>query len=74
MDPSDSNMDSWLNSLSERDRLRVFQMLSSYLSGTELKKVMERVKKGEPLLEIHRKMGLLRKYQVDLIRIKKMTE
>lgn len=46
LDPSDSNMDSWLNSLSERDRLRVFQMLSSYLSGTELKKVMERVKKG----------------------------
>ncbi len=60
----------WLESLSAERQLAVFKELSRYLSAGELKKVMEHLKKGTDLLTIHRRMGLIRKYQVDLVRIR----
>lgn len=60
----------WLESLSAERQLTVFKELSRYLSAGELKKVMEHLKKGTDLLTIHRRMGLIHKYQVDLIRIR----
>ena len=63
------DISAWLNSLSESDQLQVFQTLSEYLSVNELKKVMLELEKGRTLLAIHSQMGLIRKYQVDLIRI-----
>lgn len=62
--------DEWLNTLSAESRFKVFRELSVYLSSGELKKVMEQVQRGGDLLAIHRRMGLLHKYQVDLIRIR----
>ena len=67
-------MDVWLGSLSEKEQLHVFKMLSGYLSVRELKMVMSEVKKGRPLLDIHRSMGMLGKYQVDLLRIRRKLE
>ena len=60
----------WLDALSVENRFRVFRELSVYLSSGELKKVMDHVQQGEDLLAVHRRMGLLHKYQVDLIRIR----
>ncbi len=56
----------------EDARLQVFQALSEYLSVNELKAVMSEVGKGRDLLAIHRQMGLIRKYQVDLLRIHRL--
>ncbi len=67
-----SDMNIWLGSLSEKEQLQVFKMLSGYLSVKELRIVMSEVKKGRSLLDIHRRMGLLEKYQVDLLRIQRM--
>ncbi len=69
-----SDMNIWLGSLSEKEQLQVFKMLSGYLSVKELRIVMSEVKKGRPLLDIHRRMGLLEKYQVDLLRIQRMLK
>ena len=63
------DINDWLNSLCESDQLHVFQALSEYLSINELKNVMLELEKGRALLAIHSQMGLIRKYQVDLIRI-----
>jgi len=65
------DIEAWLGSLPEDIRLQVFQVLSEYLSVNELKAVMSEVGKGRDLLEIHRQMGLIRKYQVDLLRIQR---
>lgn len=62
----------WLSSLSEEDRLQVFQALSEYLSVNELKHVMEELSKGRDLLSIHRGMGLIKKYYVDILRIQRL--
>ncbi len=59
----------WLRSLQNSEQLRVFQALSEYMSVNELKNVMLELEKGRTLLAIHSQMGLIRKYQVDLIRI-----
>ena len=56
----------------EDSQLQVFQALSEYLSINELKAVMSEVGKGRNLLAIHRQMGLIRKYQVDLLRIQRL--
>ena len=63
------DISAWLNSLSESDQLQVFQTLSEYLSVNELKNIMLELENGGTLLAIHSQMGLIRKYQVDLIRI-----
>jgi len=62
----------WLSSLSEEDRLQVFQALSEYLSVNELKHVMEELSKCRDLLSIHRGMGLIKKYYVDILRIQRL--
>lgn len=56
----------------EDTRLQVFQALSEYLSVNELKAVMSEVGNGRNLLAVHRQMGLIRKYQVDLLRIQRL--
>ena len=66
-----SDTETWLGSLSEKEQLHVFKMLSGYLSVRELKTVMSEVEKGRSLLDIHRSMGMLGKYQVDLLRIRR---
>jgi len=66
------DVEHWLDSLPPGKQLEVFKALSIYLSGTELKRVMERTASGGGLFRIHRSQGLIRKYYVDLIRIKKL--
>ncbi len=66
------DIDQWLSLMPEKERLRVFKALSRYLSVNELRSVMEYVAKGGDLLLIHRNMGLIKKYYVDLIRIHKV--
>lgn len=68
------DIEDWLVSLPEPDRLQVFQALSEYLSVNELKNVMSEVAKGRDLLSIHKQMGLIRKYQVDLLRIYRLGQ
>ena len=63
------DIEAWLDSLPEEAMLQVFQALSEYLSVNELKTIMTEVGEGRDLLSIHRQMGLIRKYQVDLLRI-----
>ena len=63
------DIENWLNSLHISEQLQVFQALSEYLSVNELKNVMLELENGRTLLTIHSQMGLIRKYQVDLIRI-----
>lgn len=65
-------IEQWLLSLPNSESLQVFQLLSEYLSVSELKGVMAEVRGGKDLYTIHRNMGLLKKYQVDLIRIKEL--
>jgi len=60
----------WLKNLPPDRQLSVFKELSRFLSANELKKVMEQLKRGKDLLTIHRQLGLLHKYQVDLVRIR----
>ncbi len=62
----------WIDSLKNDDKLQVFQALSEYLSVRELNTVMAEVGKGRDLLSIHRQMGLIKKYYVDLLRIKRL--
>jgi hypothetical protein len=62
----------WLLSLPETDRLKVFQALSEYLSMNELKTVMSELGNGKDLLSIHRQLGLIGKYYVDLLRIRQI--
>ena len=64
------DIEAWLVSMPEADRMRVFQALSEYLSNNELKNVMLEVTKGRALLSIHKELGLLKKYYVDLLRIR----
>ncbi|MCK5154440.1 MAG: hypothetical protein KAQ93_08790 [Spirochaetales bacterium] len=66
------DIDNWLGSLSEPDQLQVFQALSEYLSVNELKNVMLEVSRGRSLLSIHRGLGLVKKYYVDLLRIQRL--
>ena len=63
------DIEKWLHTLQNSEQLQVFQALSEYLSVNELKNVMLELEKGSNLLTIHTQMGLIRKYQVDLIRI-----
>jgi len=72
MDSSMNTIEQWLLSLSNIESLQVFQLLSEYLSVRELKGVMADVRRGKDLYTIHRNMGLLKKYQVDLIRIQEL--
>ena len=65
-------IEDWIESLSEDARLQVFQALSEYMSVNELKSVMEQVAQGRDLYIIHRRMGLIKKYYVDLLRIKRL--
>ncbi len=64
--------DSWLSSLSENEQLQVFKALSGYLSVRELRMIMAEVEKGKSLYQIHKKRGLLEKYAVDLLRIRRL--
>ena len=66
------DIEKWLFSLSESRRLEVFKSLSGYLSSSELKRVMFEVEGGKDLFAIHVTMGLIRKYQVDLLRIRRL--
>ena len=52
-----------------RGRLEVWKSLAPFLSAGELKTVMARASRGEDLTAIHRDMGLMKKYQVEMIRI-----
>jgi len=65
-------IEDWIESLSEDARLQVFQALSEYLSVNELKSIMDQVQQGRDLFTIHRQMGLIKKYYVDLLRIKRL--
>ncbi|MCK5201759.1 MAG: hypothetical protein KAR21_25575 [Spirochaetales bacterium] len=65
-------IENWIDSLSEDGRLQVFQALSEYLSVNELKAIMDEVGKGRDLFTIHRQMGLIKKYYVDLLRIQRL--
>ena len=65
-------IDEWLFSLSANNQLRVFQALSEYMSVNELKNIMSELAGGRNLLSIHTELGLVKKYYVDLLRIKRL--
>lgn len=67
-------IEDWIESLPENARLQVFQALSEYMSVNELKAVMDEVGKGRDLYTIHRQMGLIKKYYVDLLRIQSLRQ
>ena len=67
-----NEIEDWIETLPESSRLQVFQALSEYLSVNELKNVMDEVVKGRNLFTIHRQMGLIKKYYVDLLRIQRL--
>ena len=67
-------IEDWIDSLTEDARLQVFQALSEYLSVNELKAVMDEVGKGRDLFTVHRQMGLIKKYYVDLLRIQRLRQ
>ena len=66
------DIEAWIDSLPEDSQLQVFQALSEYLSVNELKVIIAEVNRGRDLLSIHRQMGLVRKYYVDLLRIQRL--
>lgn len=67
-------IEDWIESLPENARLQVFQALSEYLSVNELKAIMDEVGKGRDLYSIHRQMGLIKKYYVELLRIQRLKQ
>ena len=67
-----NEIEDWIENLPESSRLQVFQALSEYLSVNELKTVMVEVEKGRDLFTIHRQMGMIKKYYVDLLRIQRL--
>ena len=68
------DIEDWIDSLPEDTQLQVFQALSEYLSVNELKAIMVEVGRGGDLLSIHRQMGLIKKYYVDLLRIQRLNQ
>jgi hypothetical protein len=67
-------IEDWIESLPENARLQVFQALSEYLAVNELKAIMDEVGKGRDLYSIHRQLGLIKKYYVDLLRIQRLRQ
>ncbi len=67
-----SEIDSWLDSLTEERRLAVFKSLSRYLSAAEIKRVIAGLEGGESLLSVHRALGLVKKYYVDIDRVRRL--
>ena len=47
----------------------IFKRLTIFLNTEEIKRVMDLVKGGMDLLTAHRGLGLLEKYQVELLKI-----
>jgi len=48
---------------------KIWKQLARFLSTRELYTVMKRVENGETLYSAHQELGLIRKYQVELLRI-----
>ena len=68
------DIEDWIGLLPEEEQLQVFQALSEYLSVNELKAIMAEVAKGRNLFSIHKQMGLIKKYYVDLLRIQRLRQ
>ena len=48
---------------------KIWKQLAQFLSTRELYTVMKRVENGETLYTAHQELGLINKYQVELLRI-----
>ncbi len=55
----------WYKTLSEYNKLELWQNFSTYMNNTEIKNCIKEVKKGKKdLFEIHWKLGYIEKYQI----------
>ena len=48
---------------------KIWKQLAQFLSTRELYTVMKRIENGEDLYSAHQELGLINKYQVELLRI-----
>lgn len=63
----------WIRQQCDKIQLEVFNRISHHLSNNELVSVMEGVRNGRDIVDIHIEMGLLDKYRVDLFRIRQIV-
>lgn len=63
----------WIRTQNMEIQLEVFSRISHHLSDSELVSVMNAVRNGRDLVDIHIEMGFLEKYRVDLFRIRQIV-
>lgn len=63
----------WIRFQSPEIVLEVFNRLSHFLSDRELIAVMEGIRDGRDLIDIHIELGVLDKYRVDLSKIQELV-
>lgn len=63
----------WIRLQSPKTVLEVFNRLSHFLSDRELLLVMEGIRDGREIIDIHIELGVLDKYRVDLNKIRELV-
>lgn len=63
----------WIRLQSPKTVLEVFNRLSHFLSDRELLLVMEGIRDGREIVDIHIEIGVLDKYRVDLNKIRELV-
>ena len=63
----------WIRLQSYEITLDVFNRLSHFLSDSELLTVMDRVRNGREIVDIHIELGLLDKYRVETFKIRELV-
>ncbi len=59
----------WISLQDEEIQMEFWKRLSHFLNDRELTFVMSELERGIPLLVSHRKMGLLNKYQLEVLKL-----
>lgn len=62
-------LEEWLRNQGQDIQVEFFRRASHFLTDQELLKVMEGVRSGRDLTDVHIELGLLDKYMVDFSRI-----
>lgn len=63
----------WIRLQTNDIKLDVFNRLSHFLSDHELLTVMEGMRIGREIIDIHIELGLLDKYSVDLFKVRQIV-
>ena len=63
----------WIRLQSPEIVLEVFNRLSHFLSDRELLNIMESIKNGRDIVDIHIELGVLDKYRVELFKIREIV-